>query len=447
MGVGSTMRYEHKRNFTSHKFGVGVAIWMMIAIPTMLWILARDVANRFATASTIFGSLSGYFAVVGTVLLALDLLLIARIGWIESVFGGMDRVLRFHHYLGVIAFSLVALHPAFLAMRYAVVSWPNAAELWIPQFGDWRLLFGQIALYIMIPMLLVTLFVRVRHQVFIKIQQLLGLSFVFAAIHALSVGGDTRNFLPLRTFMFVVVAVGFFALGLKLLSPLFSRNRFIYEVASISNVKGHISDIVLKPIGQAMHYVAGQFIFLKFKHVDIENEFHPFSIASSPLDPNLRIVVKDLGNFSHDIASVGIGARAQIQGPFGRFTNTFLKQPRQVWIAGGIGVAPFLSMASNIDPKGAEIDLFYCFVAEGDASYLAELKAIAETQPRLRVHAVCEEQDGFVSAETIAKTVGPLLKCDFLICGPRNMMLSLRDQLQDKHVRKSNIHYEEFTFA
>ena len=52
-----------------------------------------------------------------------------------------------------------------------------------------------------------------------------------------------------------------------------------------------------------------------------------------------------------------------------------------------------------------------------------------------------------LSAETIAKTVGPLLKCDFLICGPRNMMLSLRDQLQDKHVRKSNIHYEEFTFA
>jgi predicted ferric reductase len=118
-----------------------------------------------------------------------------------------------------------------------------------------------------------------------------------------------------------------------------------------------------------------------------------------------------------------------------------------VWIAGGIGVAPFLSMASNIDPKGAEIDLFYCFVAEGDASYLAELEAIAETQPRLRVHAVCEEQDGFVSAETIAKTVGSLLKCDFLICGPRNMMHSLRDQLQANHVRKSNIHFEEFTFA
>jgi predicted ferric reductase len=158
-------------------------------------------------------------------------------------------------------------------------------------------------------------------------------------------------------------------------------------------------------------------------------------------------VVKDLGNFSHDIASVGIGARAYVQGPFGRFSNKYLKQPRQVWIAGGIGVAPFLSMASTIESNGPEIDLFYCFVSDGDASFMTELEAFAEAQPRFRLHAVCEDRDGFVSAETISAVIGSLKKCDFLICGPRIMMHSLRDGLVASKVRKNNVHYEEFAFA
>jgi len=424
-----------------------VAVAMLVVIPTVLWILARDITNRFATISTTFGSLSGYFAVIGTVLLAVDLVLIARIGWIESACGGMDRVLRLHHYVGVIAFSLIAIHPAFLAMRYAVVSWPNAAELWTPQFGEWQLLLGQIALYVMIPLLLVTLFVPVRHQVFVKIQQVLGLAFVFAAIHALSIGGDTRNFLPLRIFMFAAIFVGVLALGLKLFSSQLPRNRFIYEVASISSEKGHISDIVLKPIGRSVQFIAGQFLFLKFIDVDIENEYHPFSFASSPHDPNLRIAVKDLGNFSHDIGSVGIGTRAHVKGPFGRFSNHFLDQPRQVWIAGGIGIAPFLSMASNIDDITAEIDLFYCFIADGDAAFLDELEAIAHAQPRFHIHVICEDRDGFVTAERIDETIGSLKHCDFLICGPEKMMHALRDGLIARKVQKSNIHFEEFTFA
>lgn len=441
------MNHERKRSFTPHIFWVRVTVSMLVAVPTVLWIFARDITNRFATVLMTFGSLSGYFAVIGTVLLAVDLVLIARVGWIESAFGGMDRVLRFHHYLGVIAFSLVALHPSFLAMRYATFSWSNAAELWIPQFDEKTLLLGQVAFYVMIPMLLVTLFLRVRHQVFVKVQQVLGVSFLLAAIHALFVGGDTRNFLPLRFYMFAVVVLGLCAIGFRLVSQRLPSNRLVYEVVAISPVKGQISDIVLKPIGRSMHFVPGQFIFLKFTNLDIENEFHPFSIASSPLDSNLRIVVKDLGNFSHDIASVSIGARAQIRGPFGRFSNQFLKHPNQVWIAGGIGIAPFLSMASAVDKNSAGIDLFYCFVSDDDASFLSEFEAIAVTNPRFRVHAVCEHRDGFVTTDLIERTIGSLLQRDFLMCGPRAMTHSLRAELVAKYVRKSNIYFEEFTFV
>ena len=79
---------------------------------------------------------------------------------------------------------------------------------------------------------------------------------------------------------------------------------------------------------------------------------------------------------------------AVIGGPHGRFVH-WRGTDRQVWIAGGVGVAPFLSWLRALDASrrcADEVEFFYS--ADGEAPFADELRAIAAAHPSLRLHLV-----------------------------------------------------------
>ena len=97
-----------------------------------------------------------------------------------------------------------------LAWRNATTAWNRAAQLWwpTPTTGDWALAAGQLAQYAMAVALTVTVFVRVRHQVLVWLQRILGAAFLVAAYHVLSVGGVVSSYRPLRWYMIGVLTAG-----------------------------------------------------------------------------------------------------------------------------------------------------------------------------------------------------------------------------------------------
>ncbi len=422
-------------------------IGVLVMISVVLWAQARPWDSRMVNTPAKFGAVSSLSAVLGTVLLSTTIVLSARARIVENATGGLDRTYRLHHWLGGIAFALLALHPSLLAWRYAQVSWRRAAHLWLPSTSDRALTAGQIALWTMSAAMAVTVFVHVRHQVLVWLQRLLGAAFLPAAYHVFGIGGDVDTNRPLRLYLAVVTAAGGAALLYHSVLGRWLVRHHHYRVSDIRALPGGIDDVRLEPTGPPMSFVPGQFGFLRFRDQDIGREAHPFSIASPPCGSELRFVVKELGDYTRQLLhDVRPGADAVIEGPYGRFSHRFVRGRDQVWIAGGIGIAPFLSMAGALPGSGYRAELYYCYPDEDQAPFRDELSELDATIAELTVREICDRRDGFLSATTIAAN-GPLENREFLLCGPPTMMHTLRDQLSDAGVSANHIHFEEFVFG
>ena len=103
--------------------------------------------------------------------------------------------------------------------------------------------------------------------------------------------------------------------------------------------------------------------FLWEKKDGIIGETHPFSIASSPSEDKVRMYIKSLGDFTTSLKNLKVGAIAEIEGAYGKFTYTNFGTAPQIWIAGGIGVTPFLSMARSYDSLSPAVDFVYSVVS------------------------------------------------------------------------------------
>ena len=121
---------------------------------------------------------------------------------------------------------------------------------------------------------------------------------------------------------------------------------------------------------------------------------------------------------------------------------------RQIWLAGGIGVTPFLSLARSLpDEGGPSVDLYYGVEHEEEAHFLDELREIAARRGDFRVVVVPRDRDGFLTAERLVEELGDLSRTDVLICGPPAMIHNLRAQLHAVGVPDARIDAEEFDFA
>ncbi len=424
------------------------AITALLVGLAVLWVRARPWNSRFVNTPATFGAISSATSLAGTVLLSATIVLSARLRFVERSAGGLDRVYRFHHRLGAVSFSLLALHPVLLAWRYAQVSWPRAAELWRPALGDTALLSGQLALWGMVVAMTVTMFVAVRHQVLLWTQRLLGVLFVPAAFHVFRIGGDVGSDPALRWYVGVIVAAGLLALLVHTVAGRLLTTHYRYAVESVRPFGPDITELVLRPVGRVMPFVPGQFAFLRFAHQPIGTEAHPYSMASDPGADRLRFTIKHLGDYTAHIGELAPGAEATVEGPYGRFSHRFVAGQRQAWIAGGIGIAPFLSMAPTLAEDGDHaVTLFYGYADDGPPPVLAELTALADCLGNLDVVLVDEHVDGRIDADALRRHLGSLEDVEFLLCGPPPMLHALQRQLAEAGVPARCVHFEEFDFA
>ena len=141
------------------------------------------------------------------------------------------------------------------------------------------------------------------------------------------------------------------------------------------------------------------------------------------------------------------GAAARAEGPYGSFSYMNVRNDKQIWVAGGIGITPFLSMARSLKQDDHQIDLFFGAKTIQSAYFLDELLGLSDTIPGLRVVPFPEDQLGHLNADYIEATAGGLEGKDILICGPPIMIDVVTAQLLTKGVDRSRIHFERFAFG
>ena len=150
-----------------------------------------------------------------------------------------------------------------------------------------------------------------------------------------------------------------------------------------------------------------------------------------------------VGDYTSLLKKLTKDTPVKLEGPYGRFCYHYHGK-NQIWIAGGIGITPFLSMAGSLNDPSYNIDLFYSVHNQQEAIYLNELVHISSRIKGFRVFPFYTEAQGRLNAEIVQATVGNLKGKEIFLCGPPPMMKALRSQFNKLKVHNRKIHSEEF---
>ncbi len=424
---------------------LGWAIIVVLSLlPLVFWLRAAPVHLRFSTNTLTLLSLGQMTGLVGMSLFSLTVILSARLRAFEGYFGGMNRVYASHHVLGSIAFSLILFHPLFLAARLFSRDSRGAALLLLPS-GNWAINAGIFALVSAMALVVMTFFFEaLPYDLWELTHKLMGAAFLFAVAHSFFIQSDISRDTALRIYVLGLAALGLIAYAYRTLFGRLLVPRFEYRVESVNPIADRVFAIEMSPAGRALQFTPGQFVFVQFFQQGISTEAHPFSLSSVPGDSKLRIVVKSLGDYTSRLPALARGAVARIEGPFGKFSHRNYPNKRQVWIAGGIGITPFLSMARTLANSDYSVDLYYSANSEQEAVFLDDLQALAEGSDCLRVIPYFADAQGFLTVRTVAELSGGLADKDIFLCGPPSMMKGLTAQFAKMNVKFHRIHSDEF---
>ncbi|GAA3546378.1 ferredoxin reductase family protein [Nocardioides daeguensis] len=418
-----------------------------------LWVLARPAS---VPAGAYVGQLVG---AVSILLLSVALVLISSLPWVEQWFDGIDRAAIWHRRLAITGLLLLAVH--------IPLSSSPIHSRWGGPLGTVGAI-GMIALAVwailprwqsVVPGPLRGIVrglkdapvVRDVRRVFggydrwRQVHRLTGVFVAAGFVHGLLDGSPFPESGVLR---WSYVAIGGIGLGFYLYRELlarFFRSLHDYEVDAVRAAGEGLVEIALRPLGKAMTFVPGQFALVYIEAKDGWHR-HPFTIASAPHERLVRITVKALGDYTSSLEQLlEPGMPAVIGGPHGRFDHA-KGTARQVWVAGGVGVAPFLSWmrALEANPPQGRVDLYYAFTGT-PAPFADELVAIAAGQELVRVHLVDSASDGRLgTARIMADVEGAPAELSVFMCGPQAMLRDLQRGLRSSGVRARNIHREYF---
>ena len=377
-------------------------------------------------------------------LMGLIMVLALRLPLIERPLGGMDQVYRLHKWAGMGAGITALLHwgvkeggglikatwgregkPA----RDAVLPWFTDARDLAKDLGEW-------AFYALLVLIALTLLQRLLAyrpwRLTHRAMPLLYLGFVF---HALALTPLAYWALPLGLLQAGLLTLGSAAALWSLAGGIGLRRRHGAHIHSVQ-LLGQGPDAPLEVVCALPDswpgHCPGQFAFVRF---DRAEGAHPFTIASAPgaLGENargealLRLVIKPLGDYTRTLARrLQAGQGVDIEGPYGRFDGRGSRARQQVWVAGGVGVTPFIALLEARQPGLATADarlqpvqMHYCTRDAARDALLARLQTLcaqAEPAVTLTVHDAARGQR--LTPRTLEALGGPL---DIWFCGPQGL--------------------------
>lgn len=422
---------------------LGWLITIIIAlVPIVIWLVSQP--TDWSTTKLIVENLGKLCGLAGLALFCWSVILSARLKIFDKLFLGLDNMYRAHHLIACWALILLLIHPMLLTTRYLLSSPISAYEFLKPSFESPFRFLGEFTLACFMGLMAIVLYFNIRYKQFVLTMKLLGALVFLGGIHAIFVGGsDITTLLPLQVYILGLLALAASVYVYRSLVHKGFHKYYNYTVQSAQQ-KGEIIELHLTPIQAEAPHMPGQFAFLKLETKGELNQSHPFTISSHPSLPGLRFSIKQVGDFTKALSNVQKGTTAIVDGGYGTFSNTVVHTPRQVWVAGGIGITPFLAMAKQI-PKDQKVDLFYSLKSKTEAVYLDELSADVKANPNLRLHTWYSDSQGLLSAEEVSRQAGNVHDATYFVCGPPAMMKALRKQFNHLGVKNSHIQTEEFS--
>lgn len=191
---------------------------------------------------------------------------------------------------------------------------------------------------------------------------------------------------------------------------------------------------------------------------DAEGNTRAFSLASAPFDTDLMIATRMRDTaFKRVLRNAAPGLEIKIEGPSGSFVLHRKAEKPAVFLAGGIGITPFLSIIRQAteDKAPHQLYLFYSNRRPEDAAFLDPLMEAAKQNPNFHLIATMTEMDksrrewkgetGFINKDMLAKHLPGLQGPIYYLAGPPAMVAAMRRMLMEAGVDEDDIRTEEFS--
>ncbi|MBV2361486.1 ring-hydroxylating dioxygenase ferredoxin reductase family protein [Thalassococcus sp. CAU 1522] len=201
-----------------------------------------------------------------------------------------------------------------------------------------------------------------------------------------------------------------------------------------------------KPVG----FLPGQYVNVT---VPGTGKHRSYSFSSAPGADEATFLIR---NLTGGVMSTYLGQHARpgdavtLTGPMGAFYLRPIERP-QLWLAGGTGLAPFLSMLEQVAEQGTDhpITLYYAVTRAADLVELDRVKTLADRIGNVTVITIlaaaedAHERKGFVTDHV---TADDLVQggCDVYLCGPPPMVDAVRGHFGKLGVEPANFYYEKF---
>ena len=407
------------------------------------------------------------FGEIAYVWLMYEFVLSARPKFIERSFG-MDKFYRFHGLMAIVSVLAVLIHQSVVKERLASelsTFFGSAATVLYIGVTILALIFIIDSILLKIkPVLIIRNECLKRFSLFkynkqVIIHNISILAYAAMFIHVLTTDAS-KNSLAVRWIYIIYFIIGaMFYIYHKFVKKLIlDKNMFrVKEVVKENNTMWTLK--LVPDNGQLFSYKPGQFAFIKPFSSNIEKEEHPFSISSNPTNKDyISFTIKELGDFTSKIKTLKAGDKLHIDGPYGKFS--YLEYPSektQVFIAGGVGIVPFLSMLRHMKSCDKNRDVIFLFGVNNrsDLICLKEFEEMEKEIKNFKFVPVMFKDDGWqgekglIHRERLERILKEnnknIASCGFYICGPSVMTNSIVPELKNMGIKRKHIHFEKFS--
>jgi predicted ferric reductase len=380
--------------------------------------------------------------------------LTARFRWLEPPLG-TDLVYAFHRHVTFVGLLFAGAHAVLSSGGLA-----GALGLLDPRAGGFSGFAGALVLVLVLAIVATTLGRRalgLEYDLWRRAHGALALAAVLlAAHHALRFGSGLSAPRPRAAWALYTAAWAALLLRVRLVKPLQMLRR-PYVVAAVEPLPGPSIGLVLEPRGHAgLRFEAGQFAWITVGESPLAAAEHPFSFSGAADDaPRLEFTIKERGDWTRALQAVRPGTPVFVDGPFGTLCpGRYPRAPGYGFVAGGVGIAPIVSMLRTLAARGDRRPLVLVDANDRWEGVLhrEELAALARRLRLEVVHVLREPppgwtgERGLVTDELLARVAAPP-RWEWFVCGPPPMMDAVERGLHRAGVPIGRVHAERFDLA
>lgn len=434
--------------------------WATVVLVASMFFIDGGLA-KFGNLNDILGSISRLTALIGTDLLLIHTLLVARVPWIDKLYGH-DKATVAHKKLGKPILYVITAHFLASLIQFAIIDGVSVASelvtLFVKVQDMWSAIVGFALMLIVVVSSINAARKKLSYEAWYVIHLLGYASILIAIPHQFSTGSDIAG-KPLQTLFWVSLYL-FVALNIvwyRILAPFVMNATLGLKVTAITRESSDTISIYLS--GRTLERLggqAGQFYMLRI--IDKANwaKPHPFSISAAPNNQFVRFTIGDRGDFTSALADVKVGTRVFLEGPYGVFTEERRTREKVTLICAGVGAPPIRALAESMAARPGDITIIYRVRSYEDAALLNEIEQLSN-QRGFRLHVLPGRRgnaESWLPAHLneipdharLIEMNPHVSESDVYICGPAPWTKAVEKSLARVGTPAHQIHVEEFAW-